>query len=144
MKYPFLGKVSMVGILLSAVAFGANAQNIEENELKIGVGKISNSTQQLVNLQPVTFKYDVQKFKHLNLPAGEQYGFLASDMAAAFPGLVKQTAKQYPAGKNNHKVATYSEVDTKELIPVLVAAIKEQQAEIENLKLQLNQLKKAK
>ncbi|WP_256006231.1 tail fiber domain-containing protein [Pedobacter deserti] len=141
MKYSMLGKVSLMGLLLSVTAVGANAQKIDEKELKIGVGQISNTTRQLTSLQPVVFKYDVEKFKHLNLPAGEHYGFLASDVAAAFPGLVKQTSKQYPSGKNSHKVATYSEVDTKELIPVLVAAIKEQQEQIESLKVQLNQLK---
>jgi len=141
MRYPLVSKGAVLGILLSAAAFSVNAQKIEEQELKVNVDKISNSTEHLKNLQPVTFKYDVQKYKHLKLPAGEQYGFLASNVQSEYPAMVYETTKMYNQGKNNSKVARYSEVQSENLIPVLVAAIKEQQAEIELLKKELNLLK---
>jgi len=130
-----------VALLLSACAITASAQKINEQELKVNVGKISNSTQQLKNLEPVTFKYDVDKYKHLKLPAGEQYGFLASNVQPEFPAMVYEASKMYESGKNNSKVAKYNEVQTENLIPVLVAAIKEQQAEIELLKQEVKLLK---
>lgn len=136
-----LGKGALVGLLLSACAVTASAQKINEQELKVNVGKISNSTQHLKNLEPVTFKYDVNKYKHLRLPAGEQYGFLASNVAPEFPAMVYEASKVYESGKNNSKVAKYNEVQTENLIPVLVAAIKEQQAEIELLKQEVKLLK---
>jgi len=140
MKYP-LFRGAAVALLLSACAITASAQKINEQELKVNVGKISNSTQQLKNLEPVTFKYDVDKYKHLKLPAGEQYGFLASNVQPEFPAMVYEASKMYESGKNNSKVAKYNEVQTENLIPVLVAAIKEQQAEIELLKQEVKLLK---
>ena len=141
MRYPLVSKGAVLGILLSAAALSVNAQKIEEQELKVNVDKISNSTEHLKNLEPVTFKYDVQKYKHLKLPAGEQYGFLASNVQSEYPAMVYEATKIYDQGKNNSKVARYSEVQSENLIPVLVAAIKEQQAEIDLLKKELNLLK---
>ena len=136
-----LFKGSVMGLLLSAATLTVSAQKINETDLKVNVDKISNSTQQLKNLEPITFKYDVNKYKHLKLPAGEQYGFLASNVEANFPAMVHETSKMYQAGKNNSKTAKYSEVQTADLIPVLVAAIKEQQVEIELLKKEMQLLK---
>lgn len=140
MNYP-LFKGTMMGLLLSACAISASAQKINEQELKVNVGKIENSTQHLKNLEPVTFKYDVDKYKHLKLPAGEQYGFMASNVQPEFPAMVYEASKVYESGKNNSKVAKYNAVQTEHLIPVLVAAIKEQQAEIELLKQEIKLLK---
>lgn len=140
MNYP-LFKGTMMGLLLSACAITASAQKINEQELKVNVGKIENSTQHLKNLEPVTFKYDVDKYKHLKLPAGEQYGFMASNVQPEFPAMVYEASKVYESGKNNSKVAKYNAVQTEHLIPVLVAAIKEQQAEIELLKQEIKLLK---
>lgn len=141
MKYPLVFKGSVLGLLLSACAVTANAQKIEEQELKVNIDKIANSTQQLKKLEPVTFKYDTKKYNYLKLPAGQQYGFLASNIQPEFPAMVYESAKSYPAGKNDSKIARYNEVQTENLIPVLVAAIKEQQAEIELLKKEVNLLK---
>nr|WP_121274237.1 tail fiber domain-containing protein [Pedobacter schmidteae] len=136
-----LFKGSAMALLLGAATLTASAQKISENDLKVNVGKISNSTQHLINLEPVTFKYDVDKYKHLKLPAGEQYGFLASNVQPEFPAMVYEAAKVYGSGKNSSKVAKYNEVQTENLIPVLVAAIKEQQAQIELLKQEVQLLK---
>jgi len=141
MKQPFLGKAAIVAVLLSVAAFSSKAQKIQEQELKINVTEISNPVRQLVNLEPITFKYDLSKFNHLKLPSGDQYGFKASNVKTEFPAMVAEAGKVYESGKNNSKVAKYDEVQTQSLIPVLVAAIKEQQAQIDQLKKELSQLK---
>lgn len=137
----FLIKGSAMALLLSSAMLSVNAQKIDEQELKVNVGKIANSTQHLQNLEPVTYNYDLNKYKHLKLPAGEQYGFLASNVQSEFPAMVYEASKSYEAGKNNSKIAKYNEVQIENLIPVLVAAIKEQQAEIEQLKKEVLLLK---
>lgn len=141
MRYPLIFKGAGIGLLFTAFTLSANAQKIDEQQLKIKIGKIENSTQHLKNLEPVTFKYDVDKYKYLKLPVGEQYGFLASNVRPEFPEMVYEASKVYNEGKNNSKVARYNEVNTESMIPLLVAAIKEQQAEIELLKKELNILK---
>ena len=143
MKQPFLGKIARAAILLSAAALNVNAQKIQEQELKINVTEISNPVKHLVNLEPITFKYDVSKFNYLKLPSGNQYGFKTNNLKTEFPEMVKETGKVYGAGKNNSKVAKYDEEQTQSLIPVLVAAIKEQQAQIDMLKKELAQLKQS-
>ena len=140
MNYP-LFRGSVMGLLLGIASLTASAQKINEQELKVNVGKISNPTQHLKNLEPVTYQYDVNKYKYLKLPAGEQYGFMASNVQPEFPAMVYEASKVYEAGKNNSKVARYNEVQTENLIPVLVAALKEQQAEIELLKKEVELLK---
>jgi hypothetical protein len=141
MRQSFPGKAAMVAVLLSASALNVNAQKIQEQELKTNVAEISNPLRQLINLKPVTFQFDTSKFNHLKLPTGSQYGFIANEVKNEFPNIVKETGKVYTAGKNNSKVARYEEVQTESLIPVLVAAIKEQQIQIEQLKKELSQLK---
>ncbi len=116
------------------------AQEIKEEELKVNVQKISNSTEKLKSLEPVSYDYNNEKYKGLNLPTGNQYGFLAKNVKNTFPELVKTSSKVQPAGKNSSKVLKYSEVQQEELIPLLVAAIKEQQAEIELLKEELKKI----
>lgn len=130
-----------MGLLLCVATLTSSAQKINEQELKVNIGKIANSTEHLKNLEPVTFKYDVSKYKNLKLPAGAQYGFMASNVQTEFPDMVYEASKSYDAGKNNSKIARYNEVQTEHLIPVLVAAIKEQQAEIELLKKEVELLK---
>ncbi|RZK81908.1 MAG: tail fiber domain-containing protein [Pedobacter sp.] len=140
MRHPKLMGPAL-GLLIAICGFSASAQKIEEQNLKVNVSELSSPLQQLKDLKPVTFKYDNAKFKHLNLSANTQYGFLASNVQPQFPGLVYEASKVYSAGKNSSKVAKYDEVNNEALIPILVAAIKEQQAQIELLKAELNQMK---
>ncbi|MCX2449702.1 tail fiber domain-containing protein [Pedobacter sp. PLR] len=141
MKRQMLMKTAALGLVLTVCAMSVSAQKINEKELKVNVDKIANSTQQLKNLEPVTFQYDTKKFNYLELPAGAQYGFLVSNVLPEFPQMVAEVSKQYNAGKNDSKVVKYSEVQTESLIPVLVAAIKEQQVQIDLLKKELDLLK---
>ncbi len=119
----------------------AQQKNVDEQDLKINVTKIANSTEQLKNLEPIAFNYNTEKFKNLALPAGDQYGFLASNVENTFPALVQTSSKVYTEGKNTSKVAKYEEVDKESLIPMLVAAIKEQQEQIEALKKEIEEIK---
>lgn len=141
MKYPFIPKASVAAVLLSVAALSVQAQKIEDQELKINVSELQNPLKQLTNLEPIRFSYDVNKYKHLKLPSGNQFGFRSAELKAAFPDMVKETSLVYISGKNNSAVARYDEVQMQQLIPVLVSAIKEQQAEIDLLKKELSQLK---
>ncbi len=118
-----------------------NAQQLNEQELKVNIQDIRNSIEQLKQLTPVTFDYDIQKFSKLNLPQGNQYGFLASEVKSLLPGITRESSQVYSPGKNTTKVAKYDSVNSESLIPLLVAAIKEQQQQIESLQKELDALK---
>jgi len=118
-----------------------NAQQLNEQELKINVQHIDNPTEQIAQLVPITFEYDTQKFNSIGLPPGHQYGFLASNVKHVLPHVAKESSKVYTTGKNATRVAKYQDVDSERLIPLLVAAIKEQQQQIEALRNEVATLK---
>jgi len=137
MKYNLLFKFALSNILLVLASLSVSAQKIDEHNLKLNVSSISNPLQQLQQLDPVTFSYNQNQYKTLGFPAGDQYGFMASNLQAQYPAMVYEASKIYNSGKNNAKVAKYDEIRSQDLIPVLVAAVKAQQAEIESLKKEL-------
>src|SRR5690606_6383308 len=108
---------------------------------KTNIEKIENSIEKLKSLNPIVYKYARDKFKNLDLPAGNRYGFLVRDVENVFPDMLETSSKIYKKGKNTTKIAQYDDVDNERLIPVLVAAIKEQQEQIEALKKEVEQLK---
>lgn len=131
----------MAAVLVSTLT--VKGQKIDHQELKVDVAQLSNSFHQLRNLEPIAFNYNVQKYKHLNLPAGQQYGFAVSSFKNEFPHLIFENAKFYNVGKNDTRVAKYDDVKSEQLIPLLVSAVKEQQVQIEQLKKELVELKKS-
>ena len=106
--------------------------------LKRDVRPITEGLDIVLRLAPVryTWKPVAERTvgKDLNLPLNvEQVGFLAQDLEKVVPEAVNK-----PASKDQ----TYS-INEDKLIPFLVQAIKDQQAEIQALKAEITQLKKA-
>ncbi|MFT3746918.1 MAG: tail fiber domain-containing protein [Agriterribacter sp.] len=126
-------------VFASAVLF---AQDIPDTKIKKNIEPINNPLQRLIQLEPKKFEYNVGDYKHLKLQSGSQYGFIAEDLQSIFPDLVKEKSVNYMFGKNVYRNSTIKTIDEASLIPVLVASIKEQQAEIEKLKMEVLQLKK--
>ncbi|MGN0002171.1 MAG: tail fiber domain-containing protein [Sphingobacterium composti] len=133
-----LKSIVIIGAIVG-VAHTANAQQINEKELKVNVQTISQPFAVLNSLEPVTFNYNTVKYKAFELPKAKQYGFTTEN---ASPEVLQTQSKIYKTGKNATKAFKYDEVNNENLIPVLVAAIKEQKAEIEALRKELENLKK--
>lgn len=127
--------------LLAGFSTASFAQQLNENDLKVNIVQIENSLNVLKQLQPITYSYNTVKFKDLNLPKGEQYGFSTQNIEEVSPDLIQNAAHVYTAHKNTTKTANYKEVDAAKLIPMLVTAIQEQQQQIEELKVALEELK---
>jgi len=126
---------------ISLTGLNASAQQIADSELKINRAPVENPALHISKLEPVTFEYNHEKFKQLDLPKGRQYGFVNDQAAVTMPGLLKDVNKMYPVGKNAFKTATMTTTDLESLIPIMVGAIKQQQEEIEQLRKELNDLK---
>lgn len=131
--------IVIIGAIMGIV-HTTKAQQINEKELKVNVESISQPFTVLNNLEPITFNYNTDKFKTFQLPKSKQYGFTTEK---ASPEVIQTQSKSYKTGKNATKAFKYDEVNNENLIPVLVAAIKEQQAEIKALRKELENLKKA-
>ncbi|PWG80437.1 tail fiber domain-containing protein [Pararcticibacter amylolyticus] len=129
-----------LAILLSAGTLSAQTKKTG-TDLRTDVQPITNSLSKISQLEPLTFKYKQEDIKKLNLPAGLQYGFIPEDVQRVLPEVVKNESKMIPAGKNAFKTTSVKNIDLEALIPVLVGSIKEQQAEIEALKKEIQSLK---
>ena len=123
-----------------------SAQQINADDLKTNISKVKDGISTIKMLEPITFQYDIKKSKELGnqLPTGNQLGFLQSEVSKNYPDLIKTNSFLTSAGKNSTKVNKIAEVDKTELIPVLVAAIKEQQEQIESLRKEIIELKSQK
>ena len=90
-------------------------------------------------LNPVNYTYVTDT--GLNFPRGEQYGLIAQELEQVFPDLVQTElfvdVIEPEEGKSNLpiiKEETFKSINYNGLIPILLQAIQEQQAEIEALK----------
>lgn len=131
--------LSLSFVLVATVLF---AQDLSDTKIKKNIESIESPLQRLIQLEPKKFEYNVNDYKHLKLQSGSQYGFIAEDLQSVFPDLVREKSVNYMFGKNAYRNSTIKTIDEASLIPILVASIKEQQAEIEKLKTEVLQLKK--
>lgn len=139
-RVPYLLSLS---IILSAFTYTAKAQQVSDAHIKTNTTPVTNSLSYITRLQPVSYEYNRGDYKQLNLPAGTQFGFIASDAKQVVPSVITTHNSWYNAGKNNPRTITTAEVDMQKLVPLLVGAIKEQQAQIEQLKQEVQKLKEA-
>jgi hypothetical protein len=134
---------STISIFITCLlfTFTAQAQTLADADIKQNVTPISNPLASLQSLRPSSYTLDQHNFKHLGFSGQRQYGFMAEEMEAVFPHLVSRKNISYMYGKNSYRTAVIKSIDYNSLIPVLVAAINEQQAQIESLKAEIKQLK---
>jgi hypothetical protein len=134
---------SFVIIIFSFLFFSTNSNaQTSFTELTADVNEISAPLQKIMSLQPVTYRYNTKKFKDIRLPKGDQYGFDIETANAVLPDLVSDRKYSYAIGKNTFRTATIQQFNSDNLIPFLVGAIKEQQAELMRLKSEIESLKK--
>ena len=119
----------------------AKAQSVEENQIKTNIIAIEKPVEKLQSLEPIYYSYNAKDYGHLKLPKTPQYGFKVKSVEESFPSMIRLDTKTFTAGKNYLKNVSFKDVKNEELIPVLVAAIQEQQIAIEALKKELAELK---
>lgn len=92
----------------------------------------------LMKLRATSFRFkESAEYAPLRLKRGTQYGLLAQEMEAVFPEFVTEHAHPGVAdeeGRATGNPITYKSISYIKLIPLLLAAIQEQQAEIDDLK----------
>lgn len=124
-----------------SVSHSGFAQFVPDQDLKKNVQPVKNALSYVEQLKPKKFEFNTAKYAMLKLPAGQQYGFLTEDVQRILPELVATRSQAYQTGKNAYKSASYKNYDLESLIPILVGAIQEQQAQIDELKRQLEERK---
>lgn len=130
-----------------------------DERTKENISNLDGALALIDKLQPKSYNFKADM--DMNLPEGEQFGFVAQELETALPGLVKTIEHPTQPGEvvieplsdeaiANGEVQEFDETSSDKkgqelktvnyvaLIPILVQAIKEQQQEIEALKQQLN------
>ena len=82
---------------------------------------------ELLQLSPKTYYYDPEKFTELEFPTEKQVGLIAQEVGALIPEAVKQG---HAVVQENEQPIELMGVQYTQLIPVLITAIQEQQAQI--------------
>jgi hypothetical protein len=136
-KYPFV--IIIFSVLFASVNTRAQTS---AKELTTQVNEISHPLDKVLSLQPVVYRYNTDKFRDIRLPRGNQFGFDIETANAALPELVSNRKYSYAIGKNTFRTATVRQFNSDNLVPFLVGAIKEQQAELLRLKSEIESLKK--
>ncbi|MFK7848927.1 MAG: tail fiber domain-containing protein [Rhodothermales bacterium] len=111
-----------------------------DERLKNGVVSLDSKDilSKIMQLRPTSYTYKQEgDFSSMNLPEGQRYGLIAQELEVVFPEMVYQDVYPGPVGEGEDPIGNpieYKSVEYLTLIPLLLSAIQEQQAEIDALK----------
>ena len=111
-----------------------------DRKLKNDIKPLSGAMAIIEQLKPSSYTFKTSEYQQMNLPEGLQYGLIADEVQQVMPGAVKKAVQ--PADYENHDSGKgkklndeveFNAVNYTEFIPVLIGAVKEQQATIFDL-----------
>jgi hypothetical protein len=91
---------------------------------KKNIVPLSGCLAKALQLRPVEFYYDTERYPEMGLPAGKRLGFVAQEAETVVPELVTTA----------HGEIDYKAMKPTQLIPLLIGAVQERQKEIDDLK----------
>jgi len=125
------------------LAYTGNLINASDRKLKSNNQNLSGILPKLMRLQPKSYNFKTDEYKHMNLADGLHFGVIAQELEKEFPELVIDAVNPgeideegNPKGNEVH----YKGVNSIELIPLLLQGMKEQQEIIENLQKRIEKL----
>ena len=136
------------GFFLNDLGFTGNIFNLSDERIKKDIITIDSAMEKIMGIKGVTFKYDYQKYnKNGIIDNKTYYGFLAQNIKEILPHAVAEKMIPTTQAKSRQKsdemgMEKLNVVNYQAIIPVLVEAIKEQQSQIETLKIAVERLKK--
>ena len=104
------------------IAYTGNLWDVSDIRLKKAVTPLGSTLEKIKNLDGVTFNWNSEQFPEMNFSNERQIGLIAQQVEKEYPELVS-------TGENGMKSVAYDK-----MVVVLLEAVKEQQAEIEQLK----------
>ena len=131
--------------------------NTSDRKLKENIQPLQEGLSTIMKLNPTTYNFRGNgEYNGLKLSTGLHYGLIAQEVEEVLPSLVKNNVHSYSEMENNgqgpdvtseteiKKTMEYKTMNYTELIPVLIKGMQEQQAEIERLKKEIEELRKDK
>lgn len=124
------------GFFSGDIEYTGNIYDVSDAQFKSNIQKISGALDKVKLLSPKIYNLNQNKFQGLNFGTAIEFGFVAQEIQKVFPELVKSCIS--PVNPTNAEEAPsttspfeYLAVNYSGLIPVLTAAIQEQQTIIE-------------
>lgn len=148
----FVGGTSMAAngwaVYADGWAGGLTAwQNVSDQRLKKGITKIDGALNKIMELRGVEYYFDNSNFPGLHFDTqSKQIGFIAQEVERVFPNIVREanlyTSESVKDAGINAKQNTYKvkSLSYSLIVPVLVEAMKEQQAIINALEKRIEAL----
>ncbi len=122
-------RLQVTGDIIANSIAGSSDQRFKTN-----IFPIANPLQKVLQLRGVTFDWKTKDFPSRMFSANRAVGFIAQEVEQVLPEVV-----QTESTTEGYKSVQYDKV-----VALLVEAIKEQQKQIESLKIQVNKLKRNK
>lgn len=144
------GTNSYAAYINGNMLMAGNTTYLSDARLKTNITAMGSSLDRLMTLKPKTYQMLASALapesKSFGLAQGTQNGLLAQDVQIVFPELVSDVPVVDPTAntKKGAAVVSYKGVNYIGLVPVLIKAIQEQQAQIQTLQDQVLALKKSK
>ena len=124
------------GYFQGEVGSTGNSFQVSDQRLKENIKPIDKVLDKIMLLKPSVYNFR-SEYSKMNLPKGEQMGFIAQDIEKVFPQLVKTTVEKQA---DNGKTSELKSVNYIGLIPLLTKAIQNQQEEINELRQEVKRL----
>jgi len=115
------------------VTINGTIYNPSDENLKENIEPLEDAMSIINQLEPKTYEFS-EEYQFMNFPDGLQYGLIAQDVETVLPGFVKNSnrpARLDSLGIEISPELSYKQMSYTNLIPILVAGIKEQQAVID-------------
>lgn len=146
--YQTTGYSMYAGYFNGNVAYTGTLSSVSDQRLKTNIEPLQQALEMVEAIEVKTYNYrDDAEFKDMNLAAGKQYGFIAQQLETVVPELVNADFATTQGGDRMGKAgSTAAREDALKtvnyigMIPILTQAIKEQQALIEQLQHQVEEL----
>ncbi|MBK8532917.1 MAG: tail fiber domain-containing protein [Flavobacteriales bacterium] len=122
----------MVRISSNAYVNG-NVLVTSDASLKTNVEDITNARELIAALQPKSYEFIPQQHPHMQMPPGRQLGLMAPEVQEVLPELVERVpipAEYDTTGTMVAEATSHLAINYNGFIPVLIAAVKEQQQTI--------------
>jgi len=106
-----------------------------DESLKSDIEDFTGGIELINQLAPKTYLYNNEAFANMNFPTGNQFGFIASELQEVLPNLTKTTVSPSVNDEEGNELypdVEFTSINYTGLIPILVSAVKEQQAIIES------------
>ncbi|MCB0658842.1 MAG: tail fiber domain-containing protein [Saprospiraceae bacterium] len=129
------------GFVTGNMAVGSLTET-SDARLKESVHPVESSLDKVLQLQPK--EYQFIKNAGIDLPEGDQIGFLAQDLEKIYPQLIREVV--YPTSLKpddsalNPEIETIKTINYSALIPILTKAIQELNAKVERQEQMINRL----